>query len=117
MQEISAASKEQNTGASQINQAIQQLDSVIQQNSSTSEDLASTSEELATQAQQLLSTIQFFKVQEDDYTSSEPMKLTNEKKAKQLEETPLPKTPHFPAAIQKKKRQKQETDCNHKNSI
>lgn len=103
VQEISAASKEQNTGASQINQAIQQLDSVIQQNSSTSEDLASTSEELATQAQQLLSTIQFFKVQEDDYTSSEPMKLTNEKKAKQLKETPLPKTPHFPAAIQKKK--------------
>jgi len=53
VQEISAASKEQNTGAEQINQAIQQLDQVVQQNSTVSE-------ELAAQAEQLQSTIAFF---------------------------------------------------------
>ena len=54
VQEISAASREQNSGAGQINEAIQQLDQVIQQN-------ASVSEELAAQAEQLQSTVEFFK--------------------------------------------------------
>ncbi|HEX8947535.1 MAG TPA: methyl-accepting chemotaxis protein, partial [Dissulfurispiraceae bacterium] len=53
VQEISAASNEQNSGAEQINKAIQQLDQVIQQNASASEEMASTSEELASQAEQL----------------------------------------------------------------
>ena len=42
VQEISAASKEQDTGAEQVNKAIQQLDQVIQQNASASEEMAST---------------------------------------------------------------------------
>ncbi|MDY0268589.1 HAMP domain-containing methyl-accepting chemotaxis protein [Trichloromonas sp.] len=62
VQEISAASKEQDTGAEQVNQAIQQLDQVIQQNASASEEMASTSEELSSQAEQLQETIGFFKV-------------------------------------------------------
>jgi methyl-accepting chemotaxis protein len=62
VQEISAASAEQNTGASQINKALQQLDQVIQQNSSASEEMASTSEELSSQAEQLQSSIAFFRV-------------------------------------------------------
>jgi methyl-accepting chemotaxis protein len=61
VQEISAASAEQNTGAVQVNKAIQQLDQVIQQNSSASEELASTAEELTSQAQQLQAAIAFFK--------------------------------------------------------
>jgi len=60
--EISAASREQNTGAEQINTAIQQLDQVTQQNASASEEMSSTSEELSSQAQQLQSTIAFFAV-------------------------------------------------------
>jgi methyl-accepting chemotaxis protein len=64
VQEISAACREQDTGADQINKAIQQLDQVIQQNSSASEEMASTSEELASQAQQLQSTVSFFKLDE-----------------------------------------------------
>ncbi len=64
VQEIAAASREQDTGAEQINKAIQQLDQVIQQNSSASEEMASTSEELASQAEQLQSTISFFRVEE-----------------------------------------------------
>ncbi len=60
VQEISAASKEQDAGADQINRAIQQLDQVIQQNASAAEEMASTTEELAGQAEQLKSTIAFF---------------------------------------------------------
>ena len=62
VQEIAAASNEQNAGAEQINKAIQQLDQVIQQNASASEEMASTSEELSSQAQQLQSTMGFFHV-------------------------------------------------------
>ncbi|TSK08673.1 MAG: HAMP domain-containing protein [Geobacter sp.] len=62
VQEISAACKEQDSGAEQINRAIQQLDQVIQQNAGASEEMASTAEELASQAEQLQTTIAFFKV-------------------------------------------------------
>jgi methyl-accepting chemotaxis protein len=62
VREITAASGEQSTGATQVNKAIQQLDQVIQQNASASEELASTSEELASQADVLQSAIAFFKV-------------------------------------------------------
>ncbi|WP_243439189.1 HAMP domain-containing methyl-accepting chemotaxis protein [Fundidesulfovibrio soli] len=62
VQEIAAASKEQNAGADQINKAVQQLDQVIQQNASASEEMASTSEELSSQAEQLLATVGFFKL-------------------------------------------------------
>uniref|UniRef100_UPI00048DAA4E methyl-accepting chemotaxis protein n=1 Tax=Desulfocurvus vexinensis TaxID=399548 RepID=UPI00048DAA4E len=62
VQEISAASNEQNSGAEQINKAIQQLDQVVQQNASASEEMASTSEELSSQAVQLQQTIGFFRL-------------------------------------------------------
>jgi methyl-accepting chemotaxis protein len=61
VQEITASSAEQNSGAGQINNAIQQLNQIIQQNASASEELSSTSEELASQAEQLQQTISFFK--------------------------------------------------------
>jgi len=64
VQEISASSKEQDSGAEQINQAIQQLDQVIQQNASASEEMASTSEELSGQSEQLKETISFFRINE-----------------------------------------------------
>ena len=66
VQEISAACREQDSGAEQINQAIQQLDQVIQQNASASEEMASTSEELSSQAEQLQSTMAFFRVGNGD---------------------------------------------------
>jgi methyl-accepting chemotaxis protein len=62
VQEISAASKEQTTGADQINSAIQQLNQVIQQNAGAAEEMASTSEELSAQAEQLQETVSFFKI-------------------------------------------------------
>jgi methyl-accepting chemotaxis protein len=60
--EISAACREQDIGASQINEAIQQLDKVTQQNAGSSEEMSSTSEELAAQAEELQASISFFKV-------------------------------------------------------
>ena len=62
VQEITAASNEQNSGAEQINSAIQQLNQIIQQNASASEEMASTAEELSGQAEQLQQIIAFFKV-------------------------------------------------------
>jgi len=62
VQEISAASKEQTSGADQINSAIQQLNQVIQQNAGAAEEMSSTSEELSHQAERLQGAIAFFKV-------------------------------------------------------
>jgi methyl-accepting chemotaxis protein len=59
--EISAACREQDIGASQINEAIQQLDKVTQINASASDQISSTSEELASQADGLQSAIAFFR--------------------------------------------------------
>ncbi|WP_448661226.1 methyl-accepting chemotaxis protein [Sphingomonas sp. CJ20] len=60
--EISAACREQDIGAVQINKAIQQLDQVTQQNASASEEISSTSEELAGQADELQSSIAYFQL-------------------------------------------------------
>ena len=60
--EISAACREQDIGADQINQAIQQLDKVTQQNASASEQMSATSEELAAQAEHLQASIAYFRL-------------------------------------------------------
>jgi methyl-accepting chemotaxis protein len=70
VQEISAASKEQDTGAEQINKALQQLEQVIQQNASASEEMASTTEELTGQADQLVSALSFFKTGDEEAASA-----------------------------------------------
>ncbi len=74
VEEISAACREQDIGADQINQAIQQLDKVTQQNSAASEEVAATSEELASQAEQLQDTIAYFRIETQamSRTSSPP---------------------------------------------
>ncbi|UDF30674.1 UNVERIFIED_ORG: methyl-accepting chemotaxis protein [Roseateles sp. XES5] len=68
--EISAACREQDIGASQINEAIQQLDKVTQQNAGASEEMSATSEELAAQAEELQASIAFFRV--ENATRKEP---------------------------------------------
>lgn len=86
VQEIAAASREQDAGAGQVNtaiqqlekttqqlngtiqqfgEAIQQLEKVIQQNTSASEEMASTAEELSSQAEQLQASISFFRVDDN----------------------------------------------------
>jgi methyl-accepting chemotaxis protein len=90
VQEISAASKEQNAGADQINGAIQQLNQVIQQNAGAAEEMSSTAEELSSQAEQLQSTIGFFKVDEIDEqidrsaTARKPMAISRKMQNVQL---------------------------------
>jgi methyl-accepting chemotaxis protein len=69
VEEISAACREQDIGAEQVNQAIQQLDKVIQQNAGASEQMSATSEELAAQAEQLQSSIAFFRVDGDAHAA------------------------------------------------
>ncbi len=66
VQEISAAGREQNSGAAQISKSIQQLDMVIQQNASSSEEMASTAEELSGQSEQLRKTVAFFTIKGED---------------------------------------------------
>jgi methyl-accepting chemotaxis protein len=65
VQEISAASREQDAGGEQINKALQQLEKVIQQNASASEEMAATTEELTGQSEQLVSALAFFRTSDD----------------------------------------------------
>ena len=60
VQEISAASAEQNSGVGQINGAISQISQATQQSAAASEELASTSEEVSAQAMELQSMMEFF---------------------------------------------------------
>ena len=62
VQEIAAASQEQNNGATQVNSAIQQLNDITQENAAASEELASSAEMLSDQAENLKNTISFFKL-------------------------------------------------------
>ena len=84
VQEITAASKEQDTGAEQINKALQQLEQVIQENASASEEMASTTEELTGQADQLVSALAFFHTKDDDVPNRKSSSARGTKSAKAL---------------------------------
>ncbi len=81
VQEISAASMEQNSGAEQVNSAIQQLNSVTQQTAASSEEMATSAEELASQAEQLMEIIAYFNTGEHIYSTGkkgrQKVKLSN----------------------------------------
>ncbi len=62
VQEISVASREQDTGAEEINRALQQLDQVVQQSAASSEEMSSTSEQLLSQVGQLRQSMSFFRL-------------------------------------------------------
>jgi len=64
--EISAACREQDLGATQINVAMQQLDEVTQQNATASKQISATAEGLAGEAERLTREIAFFTVVEAD---------------------------------------------------
>jgi len=71
VQEIASASREQDTGAQQINQALMQLERVIQQNAAAAEEMASTTEELTGQANQLMSSLSFFRTGDEDQPAAQ----------------------------------------------
>ena len=62
VQNIVAASVEQNEGSTQVNDAIQNLNNIVQENAAGAEEMASSSEELSSQAEVLRQTVNFFKV-------------------------------------------------------
>jgi methyl-accepting chemotaxis protein len=79
VQEISASSKEQASGADQINAAIQRLNDIIQKNVGAAEAMSATSGELAQQADRLQSTITFFKVNSGALLEGPPDRLSAQK--------------------------------------
>ncbi|WP_373356297.1 methyl-accepting chemotaxis protein [Pseudoroseicyclus sp. CXY001] len=64
--QISSASQELATGATQVNLAIQQLDKVTQENTSASEQMSATAEELSAQSETLRASISYFQTDERD---------------------------------------------------
>jgi methyl-accepting chemotaxis protein len=62
VQEISMASKEQNSGAEQVNTALQQLNQITQKNSTNSLDIANQAEQLEEQANKLSQIVSYFKL-------------------------------------------------------
>jgi methyl-accepting chemotaxis protein len=62
VEEIAAASGEQNSATSQVNASILELSNVTQQNSASAEELASSAEELASQAESLKGMMAYFKI-------------------------------------------------------
>jgi methyl-accepting chemotaxis protein len=68
--EISAACREQDVGASQINEAIQQLDKVTRQNAAASEQMSATSVELASQSEELQSSISYFRLDNNSHSKA-----------------------------------------------
>ena len=62
VQEVAAASREQSSGVTQINQAMSQVDQVTQRTASAAEELASTAEEMSAQADTLLQLVGLFKI-------------------------------------------------------
>ena len=101
VEEISAASREQNAGAAQINTAIQQLDKVTQQNTSAAEEMSATSEELASQAEGLQSAISYFRLSNsgqeavDSRTSSKSARNRTAKGKPALRDQVMAKAPHM----------------------
>ena len=78
--EISSSSREQSLGVGQVNQAIEQLDRVSQQNAAASEELAATAQEMSGQIEQLQTTINFFKLGEEEMEEEIIVKKTRRRK-------------------------------------
>ena len=100
VKEISASSREQQSGVDQITTAIQHLDQTIQSNASSSEELAATSENLSHQAEQLKELMLYFKL---GNTRQSPgrMKVRQAEPGagKKREAAPRPLLPPTPAPV------------------
>jgi methyl-accepting chemotaxis protein len=62
MAEISAASREQSAGVSQVGEAVMQLDQTTQQNSALVEEMAAAAASLSKQATDLVQAVAVFKL-------------------------------------------------------
>ncbi|MDR7091561.1 methyl-accepting chemotaxis protein [Cellvibrio fibrivorans] len=77
VQEIAAASSEQNAGVAQINGAIGQVSQTLQQNAAASEELSSTSEEMSAQAIRLQESMTYFTL--DSHRAKKTIQPANKK--------------------------------------
>ena len=82
VQEINAASAEQNIGANQINKAIQELDMVIQQNAASSEEMSAMADDLNNQSTHLQNVVSFFNIQNESNRSKKHVAQQKSKKIK-----------------------------------
>lgn len=114
VQEITAASIEQNSGADQINSAIQQLNIITQQNAAASEEMATSAEELSSQADSLKEAVSYFSIEEDFHHSQLKKTLTNnsvtEKKSAGTLSEKVKKTLHHDHITTSKKVSANDTD-------
>jgi methyl-accepting chemotaxis protein len=97
--EISAACREQDIGADQVNQAIQQLDKVTQQNATASEQMSATSEELAAQAEQLQSSIAYFRVDANHAPAALGQRITEAPRRRSLSAARIEPADERPAPL------------------
>ncbi|MFN3417263.1 MAG: methyl-accepting chemotaxis protein [Caldimonas sp.] len=70
MGEITAASREQSSGISQVAEAMSQMDQTTQQNAALVEESAAAAESLKQQAQQLLRVVSVFKLEQNAATTT-----------------------------------------------
>ena len=95
VQEISAASSEQNTGILQISTTMSSLDMLTQSNASASEELASTAEEMSAQAEDLTQMVGFF-------NTGNTNKSSNIQKSTSTKESTIEKEDNYSKAPLKK---------------
>ena len=89
VQEITAASREQSGGVSQVNAAMGQVDQAVQENAAAAEELAATAEEVTNQATQLNQLMSFFRLQES--ATNNPLAPHTPKNGKKVAATKVKK--------------------------
>jgi methyl-accepting chemotaxis protein len=72
VQQVAAASREQASGVSQINNAMTQVDKVTQRNASAAEELASTAEEMSSQSESLQQMVAAFTITDSERPAARP---------------------------------------------
>ncbi|MDH4199501.1 MAG: methyl-accepting chemotaxis protein [Spirochaetia bacterium] len=70
VEEITAASEQQSSGVTQMNNAMGQLDKITSSSASSAEELAATAEEVNSQAQGLKESMSYFKIHQDKMLSA-----------------------------------------------
>ena len=92
VQEISLASREQDTGSEEINRALQKLDQTVQRSAASSEELAASAGVLSKQAEEQRETMSFFTLDETATSTPVERRNSNSSGAKMRSETDHPKT-------------------------
>jgi methyl-accepting chemotaxis protein len=86
IQEINAASAEQQLGVNQVTQAVNQLSEISQQNAAIAEELATSAEELSGQAMMFRDSVAFFKTEKADNSRIQELTLQAERLLKTIAE-------------------------------